>query len=38
MCSDSGPLSTDAGPDLVWVEGVPKEHKIGEVSRLLRSG
>lgn len=38
MCSDSGPLSTEAGPDLVWVKGVPKKHKIGEVSGLLRTG
>ena len=38
MCSDSGPLSTEAGPDLVWIEGVPKENKIGEISRLLQTG
>ncbi|MXQ95281.1 hypothetical protein E5288_WYG005124 [Bos mutus] len=30
MCSDSGPLRTEAGPDLVWIEGVPKEHEIGK--------
>ena len=37
MCRDFGPLSTEAGPDLVWLQGVPKEHKIAEVSRLLRT-
>lgn len=37
MCRDSGPLSTEAGPDLVWDEGVPKKHKIGEVSRPVRT-
>lgn len=38
MCSDSGPLRTEAGPDLVWIEGVPKEHEIGEISGLLQTG